>query len=146
MRIFLECPHVQLFAARVSHIGSTDQRLFASPASPAYTALRGTQGQALWRLRGDVNVADVVVRGRFMANNVGLMCVLAERGVGMGVLDPSLVRNALGSGSLLPVLSEWAAPRRTVHAVMSWCVQPASVRALLSFLVVRLARLVLLVR
>ena len=137
-------------------IGSVDQRLFAAPAylalrgRPTQPAdlvehecilLRGAQRQALWRLQGDTDAAEVVVRGRFMANNVGLMRVLAERGMGIAVLDPSLVREPLASGRLLQVLPEWSAPRLPMHAVMSSRMQPASVRALLDFLVARLVAL-----
>ena len=134
-------------------IGSVDQRLFAAPAylalrgRPTQPAdlvehecilLRGAQRQALWRLQGDTDMAEVVVRGRFMVNNVGLMRVLAERGMGIAVLDPSLVREPLAQGRLLQVLPEWTAPRLPMHAVMSSRMQPASVRALLDFLVARL--------
>ena len=135
-------------------IGSVDQRLFAAPS---YLALRGrptqpadleehecilrrhAKQQALWRLQGDTDLAEVMVRGRFMVNNVGLMRVLAERGMGIAMLDPSLVREPLAQGRLLQVLPEWAAPRLAMHAVMSSRLQPASVRALLDFLVARLA-------
>ena len=134
-------------------IGSVDQLLFASPA---YLALRsgpsqpadlvehecilrrGAQRQALWRLQSDASAAEVVVRGRFMVNNVSLMRVLAERGMGIAMLAPSLVREPLASGRLLQVLPEWAAPPLPIHAVMSSRIQPASVRALLDFLVARL--------
>ncbi len=134
-------------------LGSVEQRLFAAPA---YLALRGepkqpadlveheciqprgAQRQALWRLQGDTDIAEVVVRGRFMVNNVGLMRVLAERGMGVAVLDPSLVREPLAQGRLLQVLPEWAAPRLPMHAVMSSRLQPASVRALLDYLAARL--------
>lgn len=136
-------------------IGSVDQRLFASPAyltlhgdlaEPADLVrhecilLRGPQRQALWRLQGDADeTAEVVVRGRFMVNNVSLMRVLAERGMGIAVLDPSLVRELLDSGRLLPVLPGWSAPRLPLHAVMSSRLQPASVRVLLDFLAARLS-------
>lgn len=134
-------------------IGSVEQRLFAAPAylalrgRPTQPAdlvehecilLRGTQRQAQWRLQGDTDAAEVVVRGRFMVNNVGLMRVLAERGMGIGVLDPALVREALAQGRLVQVLPEWAAPRLPLHAVMSSRLQPACVRALLDFLAARL--------
>ena len=140
----------KLVARRIGHI---DQQLFASPAyldlrgTPTQPAdlvehecilLRGTQRHALWQLQGDADMAEVVVRGRFMVNNVGLMRVLAERGMGIAVLDPSLVREPLAQGRLLQVLPEWTAPRLPMHAVMSSRMQPASVRALLDFLVARL--------
>ena len=141
----------QLVARR---IGSIAQALFAAPA---YLALRGTpaqpadlvehecivqrgaQRQALWRLQGDGGSAEVVVRGRFMVNNVGLMRVLAERGIGIAVLDPTLVREPLANGGLVQVLPAWTAPRLPMHALMSSRLQPASVRALLDFLAARLA-------
>ena len=73
-----------------------------------------------------------------MVNNVGLMRVLAERGMGIAVLDPSLVREPLTSGRLVQVLPAWAAPRLPLHAVMSSRMQPARVRALIDFLVARM--------
>jgi DNA-binding transcriptional LysR family regulator len=140
----------QLVARR---IGSLEQRLFAAPAylalrgeplQPADLAehdcilLRSAQRQALWRLQRDTEAAEVRVRGRFMVNNVSLMRVLAERGMGVAVLDPSLVREPLAQGRLLPVLPAWAAPRLALHAVMSSRLQPAKVRALIDFLSARL--------
>ncbi len=134
-------------------IGGVEQRLFASPTYLALRGVpaqpadlvehecilrRGAQRKSLWRLQGDAGATEVAVRGRFMANNVGLMRVLAERGMGIALLDPSLVREALANGGLLPVLREWAAPRLPIHAVMSSRLQPASVRALVAFLAARL--------
>ncbi len=58
--------------------------------------------------------------------------------MGIAVLDPALVPEALASGRLLQVLAEWVAPRLPIHAAMSSRMQPASVRALLDFLVARL--------
>ncbi len=139
----------QLVARR---IGSIAQALYAATA---YLALRGTptqpadlvehecivargaQRQALWRLQGDTESAEVVVRGRFMVNNVGLMRTLAERGMGIAVLDPTLVREPVADGRLVQVLPAWSGQRLPVHAVMSSRLQPASVRALLDFLVAR---------
>ena len=140
----------KLVARRIGHV---EQRLFASPSylghrgSPLQPAdlaghecilLRGAQRQAVWRLQGDTDLVEVEVRGRFMVNNVGLMRVLAERGMGIAVLDPSLVREQLAQGRLQQVLPEWAAPRLPMHALMSSRMQPASVRALIDFLVARL--------
>ncbi len=134
-------------------IGNVDQRLFAAPSylalhgRPTQPAdlvehecilLRGARRRALWRLQGDTDVAEVAVRGRFMVNNVGLMRVLAERGMGIAVLDPGFVREPVAQGRLQRVLPEWAAPRLPLHAVMSSRMQPATVRALLDFLVARL--------
>ena len=135
-------------------IGSIEQALFASPAyldlrgRPAQPAdlvehecivLRGSQGHATWKLQRDGEAAEVAVRGRFMVNNLGLMRLLAERGMGIAVLAPSLVRDVVADGRLAPVLPEWTKPRLPIHAVMSSRLQPASVKALLDFLASLLA-------
>ena len=66
-------------------IGSVDQNLFASPTCLA------------------VRTADPAGRpggARITANNVGLMRLLAERGMVIAMLDPSLVRELLANGGL----------------------------------------------
>jgi DNA-binding transcriptional LysR family regulator len=135
-------------------IGSVDQALFAAPhylalhGRPAQPAdlvehecifVRNPKRQALWRLQRDAESADVAVRGRFMVNNLGLMRLLAERGMGIAALAPALVRDAVAQAKLVQVLPEWAVPRLPIQAVMSSRLQPASVRALLDFLAARLA-------
>jgi DNA-binding transcriptional LysR family regulator len=74
-----------------------------------------------------------------MVNNLGLMRLLAERGMGIAVLAPPLVREAVAQERLVQVLPEWAVPRLPIHAVMSSRLQPASVKALVDFLAARLA-------
>ena len=97
-------------------IGNVDQALFAAPA---YLDLAGRptqpadlvehecivhrsaqQGRALWQLQCDPESAEVAVRGRFGVNNVGLMRLLAERGMGVAALPLSLVREPLAAGRL----------------------------------------------
>ena len=134
-------------------IGSVDQALFAAPAyldragRPTQPAdlvehecivHRSTQGRALWQLQCDPESAEVAVRGRFGVNNVGLMRLLAERGMGIAVLTPSLMREPLAAGRLEQVLPAWSAQRLAIHAVMASRLQPASVRVLLDFLAARL--------
>jgi DNA-binding transcriptional LysR family regulator len=104
--------------------------------------LRGPQRQAMWQLqsRGQGGeAAEVAVRGRFTVNNVGLMRQLAVRGMGIAVLAPSLLRDEVSSGRLEQVLPGWATPSLPIHAVMSSRLQPASVRAFVEFLALRLA-------
>jgi DNA-binding transcriptional LysR family regulator len=140
----------QLIARR---LGSIEQALFASPA---YLDLRGRpqqpadlvehecifvrnpQRQALWRLQRDGESAEVAVRGRFMVNNLGLMRLLSERGMGIATLAPSLARESLTAERLAQVLPEWTVPRLPIQAVLSSRLQPAYVRALLDFLAARL--------
>lgn len=94
---------------------------------------------ARWRLLRDGESTEVKVRGRFGINNPGLACVLAERGMGIAVLSQAIARGAVMAGRLVTVLPEWALPALPVHAVMSSRLQPAAVRAFVSFLATRLA-------
>jgi DNA-binding transcriptional LysR family regulator len=62
-----------------------------------------------------------------MVNNLGLMRLLAERGMGIAVLAPPLVRETVARERLVQVLPEWGVPRLPIQAVMSSRLQPASV-------------------
>lgn len=134
-------------------IGAIEQGLFAAPA---YLERHGTPSQpadltahecivvpatrrATWRLKRATTFAEVPVAGRFAANNLGLMRVLAERGMGIAALAPQLVREAVVAGRLVPVLPEWTVPPLPIHGVVASRLQPASVRALIDFLAGRLA-------
>lgn len=143
----------QLIARR---IGAIEQALFASPAyldlrgRPAQPAdlvehecivVRSLQRQALWSLLGDGESTQVAVRGRFMVNSLGLMRLLAERGMGIAALAPILVRDAMSQGRLVQVLPEWTVPRLPIQAVMASRLQPASVKAFVDFLAARLVLL-----
>ncbi len=134
-------------------IGSIAQALFAAPG---YLDLRGRPSQpvdlvehdcitlrtaaARWHMQRHDESAQVTVRGRFMLNNHGLMRVLAERGMGVATLALSLARESVAQGRLEQVLPDWSVPVLPIHAVMSSRLQSASVRALLDFLVARLAQ------
>lgn len=136
-------------------IGSIAMALFAAPAyldshgHPAQPAdlvkhecieVRGEQQQpSIWRLQRGNDSTQVAVRGRFKLNNLGLMHVLAERGMGVAVLAIPLVRDAVLEGRLVQVLPDWVVPALPIHAVMSSRFQSASVRALLDFLAAQLA-------
>ena len=135
-------------------IGTIEQALFASPT---YLDLRGrpnepidlvthecilvrnSQHQAMWQLQRDNESAQVAVRGRFMVNNMGLMRLLAERGMGIAALAPILVSEAVAHGVLAQVLPEWVVPRLPIQAVTTSRLQPLSVKVLIDFLAVRLA-------
>lgn len=135
-------------------IGTIEQALFASPA---YLDLHGRptqptdlvhhecifvrhlQHQALWQLQRDNALEQVAVGGRFMVNNMGLMRLLAERGMGIAALAPLLVREAVAHGSLVQVLPQWVVPRLPIQAVTTSRLQPLGVKALIDFLAARLA-------
>jgi DNA-binding transcriptional LysR family regulator len=53
---------------------------------------------------------EVTVRGRIAANNLGLMRLLAERGLGIAVLSHVLARDAVNAGRLVQVLQGWTLP------------------------------------
>jgi DNA-binding transcriptional LysR family regulator len=95
--------------------------------------------EARWRLTRDGSAMEVTVRGRIAANNLGLMRLLAERGLGIAVLSHVLARDAVNAGRLVQVLQGWTLPPLPVHAVMSSRLQPASVRAFVDFLAARLS-------
>lgn len=139
----------QLIARR---IGWIERALFAAPA---YLELRrppqqptdlveheciilGALRTAQWKLSAGSERIEVAVGGRFVTNNHGLACELAERGLGIAVLTPALVRGSVRAGRLKPVLSEWSLPRMPINAVTTSRLQPAAVKALVEFLVNRL--------
>ena len=74
-----------------------------------------------------------------MINNMGLMRLLAERGMGIAALAPLLVRDAVTHGVLTQVLPEWVVPRLPIQVVTTSRLQPLSVKALIDFLATRLA-------
>ena len=76
-----------------------------------------------------------------MVNNMGLMRLLAERGMGIAALAPLLVREAVTHGGLAQVLPEWVVQRLPIQAVTTSRLQPLSVKALIDFLATRLALL-----
>jgi DNA-binding transcriptional LysR family regulator len=92
-----------------------------------------------WRLAGEDGSHTVSVQGRFSVNNHGMMRALAEREMGIAVLDPSLCRDAIAAGRLVPVLSDWAVPRLAVHAVTTSRLHGAAARAFIEFVADRFA-------
>jgi DNA-binding transcriptional LysR family regulator len=135
-------------------IGWVEQGLYAAPsylerrglpAAPADLAdhecifIGRGKRQATWRFAGDGAGATVTVRGRFSVNNHGLMRTLAEREVGIATLDPSLCRDAIATGRLVPVLPDWSVPRLGVYAVTTSRMHQAAVRAFIDFVADRFA-------
>lgn len=138
----------------VRRIGTVEMLMFAAPSylqrhgvpqQPVDLVeheclfLPSPQRAALWRLQRDGNAIEVTVRGRYAANNLSLMRLLAEHGLGIVVLSHALAREAVATGRLVPVLRDWSMPHLPVHAVMSSRLQPASVRAFVELLAARLS-------
>ncbi|MBN8507872.1 MAG: LysR family transcriptional regulator [Burkholderiales bacterium] len=143
-------------AALISRrVGWMDQGLFASarylerrgaPAQPSDLVghdcifVGGGKSSATWRFEREGSRAlSVTVRGRFSVNNHALMRTLAERDIGIAALAPSLCREAIGAGRLMPVLGDWTVPRLGVFAVTTSRLQSAIVRAFVDFVAERFA-------
>ena len=132
----------------VRRIASVPQALYASPS---YLERRGRPRQPgdlsehdclhvssggrgmRWRMSNSHRAVDMMVDGPVALNNVGLMKLLAERGMGIAMLPPRLATDAVAGGSLEPVLAGWTLPALPVHAVTSSRLQPAAVRAFVNF-------------
>lgn len=138
----------------VRRLGTVEMLMFAAPSylerhgepqQPAdlvehdCLALPSSKRAVQWRLQRDDSTMEVTVRGQFAVNNLGLMRMLAERGLGIAVLSHALAREAVSAGRLVPVLQGWTLPALPVHAVMSSRLQPASVRVFVEFLAARLS-------
>ncbi len=138
----------------VRRVGTVEMLMFAAPAylerqgEPQQPAdlvehecfnLPAPGREARWRLMRDGTTMEVTVRGRMATNNLGLMRLLAERGLGIAMLSHALARDAVNAGRLVQVLQGWTLPPLPVHAVMSSRLQPASVRAFVDFLAARLS-------
>lgn len=135
-------------------LGAIKQALFAAPAyldrrgRPSHPAELGGHdclhlGTAArptrWRLIDAKQSCEVEIRGRFGLNNIGLMRLLAERGMGIAMLSPLLARDSVSAGRLEPVLATFAAPGLPLHALTTSRLQPAVVRAFLAFLASHMA-------
>lgn len=134
-------------------VGSVTLALFASPA---YLDARGRPAQpsdlathqcitlptpdapAVWHLSNGLESAQVTVHGRFQANNVGMMKVLAERGAGIAVLTPAVLLESLDAGHLESVLPGWELPRLPLYVVTTSRMQSARVKLMIDFVAPRL--------
>ncbi len=93
----------------------------------------GPKRAAQWRLRRNETTRAVDVNGQFSVNNIGLISALAESGLGIAMLEPTLCREAVSSGRLVPVLPEWEAARLPVYVVTASRTQSAAARAFIEF-------------
>ena len=99
----------------------------------------GAKRAAQWTLRREESTCTVNVNGRFSVNNLGLISALAESGMGIAMLEPSLCREPISSGRLIPVLPEWEATKLPVYVVTASRVQNAVARAFIEFVADRFA-------
>ncbi|WP_163577085.1 LysR family transcriptional regulator [Halomonas faecis] len=97
------------------------------------------QGPAQWILQRDDERHVVPVRGRLKSNYGLPLTLAAEQGLGLVQTSASIVGEALASGRLHEVLSDWRLPNIAVHAVIPARQHtPLKVSAFIDFLVERL--------
>ena len=91
-----------------------------------------------WAFHEEGRRITVRVRGRMRANNQEALVDAVLAGAGLAVLPAWLVRDALKSGALERVLTEYEAPRTPVHAVFATRgAPPKKVRVFVDFLAER---------
>lgn len=130
-------------------IGWLSQTLFASPA---YLELRGKpihpseltihdciyiggkHQLAQWTLSKDDHICKLAVTGRFSVNNHGLISELAQSGLGIAMLEPTLCREAIAAGRLTPVLADWTPAKLPVFVVTTSKLKSAAARAFIEFI------------
>lgn len=92
---------------------------------------------ARWRLAGPEGEASVAVRGPVGLNNMGLMCRLAERGVGVALLPQHLAQPAVARGTLERLFPRHRGAGWPLVAVTTSRLLPAAVRAFVDFIAAR---------
>ena len=135
-------------------IGWLGQALYASPGyieiagrpiapqdltSHECIFIGGVNRAVEWTMRSQASICKVSVNGRFSVNNHGLISALAESGMGIAMLEPSLCREAINAGRLIPVLSEWEPAKLPVFVVTASRVQNAAARAFIEYVADRFA-------
>lgn len=129
-------------------------------ASPAYLARRGTPRTpaeladhaclgfvnwsglpyAEWRFGRNGRFYPVQVRSRFQANDGRVLVTAAIAGHGIILQPEAVVADALATGDLTPVLTDYVAPSRTLYLLYtSRQPQPAKLRAFIEHIVVALS-------
>lgn len=83
-------------------------------ASRGFEFSRANDADGVWSGRGTQRVQ---LSGRFNAGGFGPLLDAAIAGAGIALVPESLCREALASGSLLPLLPEWRLPEGGIYAV-----------------------------
>ena len=122
-------------------------------ASPAYLSSRGLPRQpkdllqheclrmrdAPWVLSRAKGVAQTLaIKGRFVANNVGLLRSMAVAGGGIMLIADQMAQADCAEQRLVRVLPGWSPPDIEVHAMTSTRLLPAKVRLFVEFLVAKM--------
>jgi len=122
----------------------------ACVASPAYLAAHGTpavpqdlsqhecvlQGNETWRFTVDGATVSVRPQGRFKADNGSVLLAAAIAGLGIAALPDFLADEAITSGALIPVLTQFPSPEAGIYVVRPpGGAAPRKVRALIDILI-----------
>lgn len=115
-------------------IGEFRRALFASPAylqrfgAPEHPdelhrhrCITHTSSGTLnrWRFRIERRVQEMAVNGYFRTSNTDLSLQMVMAGLGIGQINTALLGDLVKSGALVPVLEQYADPKRIpVHVVM----------------------------
>ena len=94
---------------------------------------------AEWRFGRDGVIHPVQVRSRFQVNDGRVLVAAAVAGHGVILQPEAVLADALGRGALVPVLTDYVAPSRTIYLLhASRQLQPAKLRAFIDHLVATL--------
>lgn len=97
---------------------------------------RNFAGGSVWPFRVEGAQVSVQVRGRITANSASACRDLAVAGLGVVLSPEHVLKPALDSGALVPLLEGFSADRSAIYAVFPERRQlPAKTRAMLDFLV-----------
>ena len=128
-------------------------------AAPAYLAARGTPGHPAdlarhdcftyayfatpehWRLtNAKGEIAVVRPRGRLRTNNADAALPSMIAGLGVAIAPDFIVGDAVRSGALVPILSDWSPPSVALHLVTPPArLRPRRVELVIAFLTDRLS-------
>jgi DNA-binding transcriptional LysR family regulator len=92
-----------------------------------------------WRLVGPAGVTcEVVVQGRFTANQGNALRIAALNGIGIVLQPEAVLADDLASGRLLPVLPGWSLLPSPMYLIYAQDARPtAKLRSMIDFLLVR---------
>lgn len=94
----------------------------------------------IWRFQRDQVDSHIVVHGDLTANNGDVLCQAAILGQGIVHQPDFIVRNALASGQLVRILTEYSSPMISAYAMYpTRHFLPMKIRRLIEFLQQRLA-------
>lgn len=93
-----------------------------------------------WTLHAGTKQVDIVVKGRFTLNSVGMICRLAIQDQGIALLSEAIAADDLARGRLRRVLPKWQASPVSVYAITATRLLPSKTQRFIEFLQARLGQ------